>query len=87
MAAVKSKLWRQIQADVYGKPVEIIEGDEGAAFGAAILAGVERCVWTADEQRNSIQVIETIEPNAHSAKKLNQNYEAYKLLYSRLSGK
>src|SRR6266853_2237340 len=36
----RSRLWRQIQADVYGKEVEIVEAEEGAAYGAAILAGV-----------------------------------------------
>jgi xylulokinase len=36
----RSPLWRQIQADVYGQEVEIVEAEEGAAFGAAILAGV-----------------------------------------------
>lgn len=82
----KSRLWRQIQADVYDKPVEIIEGDEGAAFGAAILAGVGAGHWkTVDEAcEKSIKVIETIEPNTESSAKLNKNYEAYKLLYSAL---
>ena len=82
----KSPLWRQIQADVYGKPVEIIEADEGAAFGAAILAGVGVGAWkTVDEAcEKTIRVVETIEPNAESAEKLNQNYEGYKLLYSAL---
>ena len=80
----KSKLWRQIQADVYQKNVEIIEVDEGAAFGAAILAGVGVGAWNSVEEacEKSIKVIETIEPNAESSEKLNQNYEAYKLLYS-----
>jgi xylulokinase len=79
----KSPLWRQIQADVYQKPVEIIEADEGAAFGAALLAGVGAGAWkTVDEAcEKTIKVIETIEPNAESAEKLNKNYEAYKLLY------
>jgi xylulokinase len=36
----RSPLWRQIQADVYGYPVEIVEAEEGAAYGAALLAGV-----------------------------------------------
>ena len=36
----RSPLWRQIQADVYGHEVEIVEAEEGAAYGAAILAGV-----------------------------------------------
>src|SRR4030081_4049806 len=29
----RSRLWRQIQADVYGKEVGIVEADKGAAFG------------------------------------------------------
>jgi xylulokinase len=83
---VKSKLWRQIQADVYQKPVEIIETDEGAAFGAAILAGVGAGHWkTVDEAcEKSIKVVETIEPNAESLEKLNKNYEGYQMLYSAL---
>ena len=41
----KSPLWRQIQADVYGHPAEIVEAEEGAAYGAAILAGVGAGAW------------------------------------------
>ena len=36
----RSRLWRQIQADVYGHSVEILQAEEGAAYGAALLAGV-----------------------------------------------
>ena len=36
----RSPLWRQIQADVYGHAVEVLEAEEGAAYGAALLAGV-----------------------------------------------
>ena len=36
----RSPLWRQIQADVYAHEVEIVAAEEGAAYGAAILAGV-----------------------------------------------
>lgn len=82
----KSRLWRQIQADVYRAPVEIIDADEGAAFGAAILAGVGAGAWkTVDEAcKQSIKVIETIEPNSESSEKLEGNYNAYKTLYSAL---
>src|ERR1700734_2576100 len=34
----RSPLWRQIQADVYNHPVEVLEAEEGGAFGAALLA-------------------------------------------------
>ena len=41
----RSRLWRQIQADVYGHEVERVEAEEGAAYGAAILAGVGARIW------------------------------------------
>lgn len=82
----KSKLWRQIQADVYKREVGILEADEGAAFGAAILAGVGAGAWkTVDEAcEKTIRVSEIVEPNADSVEKLDRNYEAYKLLYNAL---
>src|SRR5260370_8027854 len=36
----RSHLWQQIQADIYGMPVDLIQAEEGAAYGAALLAGV-----------------------------------------------
>lgn len=82
----RSELWRQIQADAYGQPVELIEVDEGAAFGAAILAGVGAGAWsTVDEAcERAIRIAERIEPNPDSMKALNRNYEAYKMLYGAL---
>jgi xylulokinase len=41
----RSALWRQIQADVYGRAVETVLVDEGAAFGAAVLAGIGAGMW------------------------------------------
>ena len=46
----RSPLWRQIQADVYGMPVETLQAGEGAAYGAAILAGVGTGVWPSLDQ-------------------------------------
>lgn len=82
----KSPLWRQIQADVYQKPVEIIEADEGAAFGAALLAGVGAGAWkTVDEAcEATIRVVETVEPNKDSFESLDKNYRVYQKLYSAL---
>lgn len=82
----KSELWRQIQADVYGATVETVEAEEGAAYGAAILAGVGVGVWKTVEDacRQTIRTAQKIEPDAASAEKLNRSYEAYKLLYAAL---
>jgi xylulokinase len=36
----KSPFWRQLQADVFGKPVTAMVADEGPAYGVALLAAV-----------------------------------------------
>src|SRR5207237_7816141 len=38
--AVRSPLWRQLQADIFGVPIHRNQVDEGPAFGASLLAGV-----------------------------------------------
>jgi xylulokinase len=82
----KSNLWRQIQADTYGHAVEVIETEEGAAFGAAILAGVGAGAWNSVDEAcaQTIRVLERSEPDPASAEKLNRNYQAYRLLYAAL---
>ena len=41
----QSPLWRQILADVLGLPLLTVTSTEGAAYGAALLAGVGAGVW------------------------------------------
>src|SRR5215471_18009695 len=51
----RSSVWRQIQADIYAHEVELVEAEEGAAYGAAILAGVGARHWnTVDEACDAI---------------------------------
>ena len=38
--ATRSPLWNQIQADVYGRPVETLRSSESTGLGAALLGGV-----------------------------------------------
>lgn len=82
----RSALWRQIQADVYGQTVEIIAAEEGAAYGAALLAGTGSGIWkTVDEACfKSIRVAETILPNEESVEILNRQYGAYQMIYQSL---
>lgn len=82
----RSRLWRQIQADVYGLPVEILEADEGAAFGAAVLAGVGAGVWASVDEacEKTVRVTQRVEPDKISSEILNRSYEAYRLLYNAL---
>jgi len=46
----RSAFWRQLQADIYGKPVVVTNAEEGPAYGVALLAGVGTGVWKSVEE-------------------------------------
>ncbi len=79
----RSPLWRQIQADVYGKAVEIVEAEEGAAYGAAILAGVGAGCWPSVDQacERLIRVASVVEPRSDNMDRMARQYEAYQKMY------
>ena len=82
----RSPLWRQIQADVYGGAVEILAAEEGAAFGAAILAGVGAKVWASIDQAcdSVVRVCATIEPEPETSALMQRNYQVYSQIYPAL---
>jgi len=79
----RSPLWRQIQADVYGQGVEIVEAEEGAAFGAAILAGVGAKIWPSVDAacESVVRVVELIPPIAANVAVMNASASAYRRVY------
>jgi xylulokinase len=82
----RSALWRQIQADVYGYAVETVEAEEGAAYGAALLAGVGAGVWkTVDAACDSVvRVASRTAPNDKDRATLAKQYERFRKLYPAL---
>jgi xylulokinase len=79
----RSALWRQIQADIYGQPVETVEAEEGAAYGAAILAGVGVKTWSSVDEacQSVVRVAENLAPNAEDSLLLNTAYPVYRRIY------
>jgi xylulokinase len=79
----RSKLWRQIQADVYGHEVEIVEAEEGAAYGAALLAGVGAKHWNSVEEAcaAAVHVAVRVQPDRAAEQVLKQQYSLYRQLY------
>jgi xylulokinase len=79
----RSPLWRQIQADVYGRRVEIVEAGEGAAYGAAILAGVGAKAWpTVDAACEAVvRVAGRIDRNSSDSAALDKVYAMYRRIY------
>jgi xylulokinase len=82
----RSPLWRQIQADVYGYPAEIVEAEEGAAYGAALLAGVGGAVWKSVEDACDavVRVKSRFSPDPANAATLAASYQRFRALYPAL---
>jgi xylulokinase len=80
----RGHLWRQIQADVYGQPVDVLQTEEGGAFGAALLAGTGVKTWSSVEAActATIRVASTVEPR--DAPAMEQSYARYRKLYPAL---
>lgn len=80
----RGPLWRQIQADVYDHPVELLEAEEGGAFGAALLAAVGVNAWRSVEDAcdATIRAAETITPKHADA--MQRHYAHYRKLYPAL---
>jgi xylulokinase len=79
----KSPLWRQIQADIYNHEVEIVEAEEGAAYGAAILAGVGVKMWPTVEAAcgAAVRVAQRVQPISANAAVMLASYARYRKLY------
>lgn len=82
----RSALWRQIQADVYARAVETVAAEEGAAYGAALLAGVGAGAWEDVEAAcdASVRVASSVEPEPAAKSLLNAQYQIYCELYPAL---
>jgi len=82
----RSPLWRQIQADVYGHQVEILAAEEGAAYGAAILAGTGAGAWASVDQACDavVNVANRVGPNQKDSATMKTGYQTYRRIYPAL---
>ena len=82
----RSPLWRQIQADVYGQAVDTVRAEEGAAYGAALLAGVGAGLWkSVDAACDAVVRVAKHTPADPAASALmQQSYLRYRQLYPAL---
>ncbi len=82
----RSQLWREIQADVYEHEVEILAAEEGAAYGAALLAGVGARFWNSVEEACDavVKVEKRVSPDRSATQVLRRQYENYRQLYPAL---
>jgi xylulokinase len=81
-----SDLWLRIVASVLALPLERTETEAGAAFGAALLAGVRVGAFAdaADAVARCVHVRDRIEPDPEWAAAYDHGYDRYRLLYLNL---
>ncbi len=75
--AARSDVWNQIQADIYGSPVETVEVAEATALGAAMLAAVGVGMYkdVIEAEKNMVHVMKRFEP-------IPQNVKTYEELFA-----
>ena len=85
--ATKSALWNQIQADVYGRPVETLVTSETAVLGAAILAGVGAGLFGSVPEAvdQMVRVKDRVEPNLKNHAVYEEMYRAFVCAYEGLA--
>ncbi len=82
----KSKVWRQMMADVYGREVTTLKNEEGPALGVAILAGVACGIYESIEKacEKLISKNEINRASLDNSKKYEKYYSVYEKLYDRV---
>ncbi len=79
----RSRLWLRIVASVLGLPLELTAVEEGAAYGAALLAGVRAGVF--DDVHAAVaacvRVRETVEPEPSWQAAYDEGYAHFRALY------
>jgi xylulokinase len=82
----RSSLWLRIVASALDLPLESTETEAGAAYGAALLAGVRAGVFTdaADAVARSVRVGDRVEPDPAWVTAYAEGYERYRRLYPAL---
>jgi xylulokinase len=82
----RSGLWLKIVASVLGIPLERTVVEEGAAYGAALLAGVSSRVYADVHEAvaRAVHVRDTVEPDPAWREAYERGYARFKLLYPAL---
>jgi xylulokinase len=79
-------LWRQILADILGVELVTVNTTEGAAYGAALLAGVGFGVWSDVLQacEGTVKITGSTTPAEDNIQIYQEYYQRYRTLYPAL---
>jgi xylulokinase len=82
----RSRPWKQIEADVTGRPILVTEQPDAATLGAAILAGVGSGLYrdAPEAAERMVRVRETFDPDPRASALYDEYYALYQETYSAL---
>jgi xylulokinase len=82
----RSALWRQILADILDTELVTVNTTEGAAYGAALLAGVGVEVWPDVDAacEATVQIVDRVAPQPAAVAQYERVYAIYRQLYGTL---
>lgn len=82
----QSELWRRIQANVFGVPVERAQHTEAAAYGAALIAGIGIGWWAnrSDVPAHEAAPVQVTMPDERHVAQYQQSFALYRRLYPHL---
>jgi len=79
----KSRIWQQILADILNEKINLLNVEEGPAFGAALIAGVGVGLYKSFTEAGNklIKIERTILPVIQNTERYHKHYQLYKKLY------
>jgi xylulokinase len=81
----RSRLWKQVVADVIGQPLEVPRASAGSALGAGFTAGMGTGLFSAwDEIGRFVDIAEVVEPDPNAHTRYGEVYPLYRELYPAL---
>jgi xylulokinase len=83
----RSRFWRRLLANIFGKPVVTLQTQEGSAYGAAFLAlvGTGEFASVPEVCRAAIREVETVDPEPDQARAYAERHAIYQSLYPALT--
>ena len=86
--ASESRLWRQMLADIFNARSITTNATQGAAFGAAMLAGIGAGIFkdAAEATEATIVVTGSTDPNQQTHEAYTHAFDLYRSLYPQLKG-
>lgn len=83
----RSRFWNQMQADIYGKPVETVAIEEATALGCAMIAAVGVGAFSSYQEaaKKMVKITERYLPKPENVEAYNEVYRAWRACFQGLT--